>query len=260
MNKRDKEEIIKHNYLIEHISKGEFKIKETIAISSICFDHRLKDLKPIFQKYVTKENGTDKYYYDLYFEKINLIVEINEEHHEDASEIEEDLIKMNWAIEKLKCEYEYIHYDEKYGNLHDQLETLKLKMLKLIEKIGVQNTRWVENSINPFEYIQTQKRTIMVRVSESYEFKDLRQFPLQLNRKLLELDGDITVIYLTGGTGTIATPYKVNKNEWQPSSTNLIHSGRLDTGNTIVTSGSTFYSESKNTLLSPDLNEYLKKY
>jgi very-short-patch-repair endonuclease len=249
---RTNQEEIKHNYLVERIEKGDFKLKETIVVSSLCFDFRLKNIKPLFQYSILKENGIGFYFYDLYYEQINVVVEINEEYHESASQKLLDKEKEDWAKTKLNCEYLKICFHQQYGTIAGQIEAVVTKILAEISKVGVEKTFWHENQFNPFDYIKEQTKTIIVSVSEKNKIDNLNELPLQIKRDFAKID-NLTIIYLTGRTSSVATVYHVSAADWIVNNNSLFHTGKMDLTNSIIKSGSTFYNENKNIIFSPDL-------
>lgn len=253
---RTQEDILKHNYIIEHLENAEFKTKELIILSALCFDSKLWNIKPVFQLPLKKDFNSF-YFFDLYYPALNLIIEVDEEHHETASEKQNDKLKELKAKDELDCHFYRICYHEKYGNVGEQIEKVKERIFELVNQIGEEKTKWREHQFNPSDYLQQQEKTILVSVSPKNKVNPLNKMPLQIRKPILDID-ELNIIYLTGHTGTVASVYKVTPNDWISNGGNPYHNGKLDYENPIITSGSTFYKGTKNIQLSPDL-EVLKK-
>lgn len=248
---RTQEDILKHNYIIENLENAATKIKELIVLSAFCFDTKLWNLKPVFQLPLKNDLNT-VYYYDLYYPAIKLMIEVDEEHHETASEKRNDALKEEKAKSELGCHFFRICYHEKHGNVGEQIEKVKQKIFDLIEEHGVENTKWKEHQFNPKEYLEQHERTIFVSVSPKNKVNPLNEMPLQLQKQILDVD-NLNIVYLTGRTGTVASVYKVRTTDWVENGGNPYHYGTLDYDNPIIASGSTFYRETRNIQLSPDL-------
>jgi hypothetical protein len=138
--------------------------------------------------------------------------------------------------------------------VQEQIKNAKERILALMEEKGNTLDVWKENRFDAETNIETRVKTIMVFASATNRTPDLQSMPLQIKKEIHEVE-DINVIYFTGRTGTVATAYRVQPNDWNLSNGNSYHSGTINYYHDILTSGSTFYSQSKNILLSPDLRK-----
>jgi very-short-patch-repair endonuclease len=247
------QEKIKHDYIMQNLLRGFGKPIETFVISSFCLDIRLQNIKPIFQYAIQKAHGNSSYLYDLYYPKLNAIVEVDEEHHETSRE--EDSLKETYAISKLSgLHFFRIRFHESHSSVIDQIEQVKLKLLEVVAEKGIEDIKWVENQFDAEMAIQEYSKTLIISISRNKSITSLLDFPLQIPERITSIR-DLTLVYLTGNTGTVAGVYTVQPEDWLGKGTgNLKHTGAKNPQHSILQSGSTFYRKSTNILYSKDLN------
>jgi hypothetical protein len=252
---RSKQDILKHDYLVNNFERGEGKTKETMVLASFCLDIRLKAFEPKFQFPLRKAPPYESdYLYDLYYPALNSIVEVDEEHHEHSKD--EDIEKERWAASCLKCDFYRIKFHIDHGNLIDQIENVKVKLLEKAKSKSC--LEWVINQFDAEQVIQEYAKTLFVFVSDGRKFEDLPKFPLQISHSLRKVP-DLNVIYFTGGTKTVAQAFKVPEyDHWADVNGSLIHKGIRNSEHPILVSGHTLYNKNENILWSPDLNDHFK--
>lgn len=80
----------KAKYIFEQIESIKTTARHEMAIiPNLLYSERLIELKPVTQKYVAVENGV-RYYIDLYYPQLKLAIEVDEKHHNQQQEYDEN--------------------------------------------------------------------------------------------------------------------------------------------------------------------------
>jgi very-short-patch-repair endonuclease len=244
-------ERIKHSHIVDSLNKGIGKKKETFVLSSFCLDPRLRELKPFFQYPVKKPNSDAHYFYDLYYQSINVMIEVDEEHHENSKE--EDKTKEEYAVKQLGVVFFRIKFHESHAALIDQVEAVKNQILRIIAQHDFENIKWNVSLFDPENAIKSHRRTVIISVSRKRKVEDLTMMSLQIPLEIQRVR-DVNLIYLTGDTGTVAGAYIVQPEHWiRIDQGNVRHDGTQIFDHPMLLSGDTFYRKSQNILFSDDL-------
>lgn len=250
-----KQEILKHNHIIKGLSNGIGKSRETMALSSFCFDFRLQNLKPIFQFAVQKAESKNPYYYDLYYPDINVFIEVDEDHHQEAGNQRDDIEKENYAkVIKPGCRFYRIRFHESYNGVIHQIEEVKLEILQVIQEVGEERTFWRAEQFDAEEALKGYEKTMIQSISRKKKFSDPREISLQITEDIRKLPW-VDIIYVTGETGQAAYSYRVTTEQWRHDGKGQsFHNGTPNYEHPLLLSGSTFYREEQNLIWSPDLD------
>ena len=237
--KKNEQEILKLNYIISNLESGFLKTRETMVLSSFCFDHRLIDLEPKFQFRSDDSAMGNHYYYDLYYPLVKVIIEVDEDHHQKADSLRHDELKEQHAVNVLGCKFFRIKFHESQRDVFSCIEEAKLELLGRERKGGPNSTKWFMNTFKPEEAIETCTKTIMVSISRHNRFSNLLDLPLQIPKEVHSIP-DINVLYLTGSTAKSAVAFICQPGDWTLKDGNTYHRGMINPHNPFLLSGDTF--------------------
>lgn len=240
-------ELLKINFITQQLANGDFKIKETIVLSSFCMDHRLQDIEPSFQHRVVNDKTNSVYYFDLCYPWTNTYIEVDEEHHEGSASKKRDELKERYVREELKADLFKIRYHDNHGDMLKQIEDAKLAIL------GKPNLKiWEPRQFKAEDAILTHPNTILVSISKTNKSKPL-DVPLQLTSEIMQLK-DLNIVYMQGKYGTVTEAYIVQPHHWTTERGNSRHCGTRNMKNSLLQSGSTLYNKNESILYSPDIS------
>ena len=129
----------KYDHLIGQLHSTSYKKHENFIINSLFHDEKLEDFLPLTQHCVRIVDKGKYKLLDLYYRQINLVIEINESHHESTEA--EDKIRQDEVQEDLNCRSEVIFIQKK--DIPRQIQELKATMLSLKE-VAEKNGEWKE--------------------------------------------------------------------------------------------------------------------
>lgn len=150
----------KYDHLVRQIQKTAYKPHESFIVSSLLHDDKLKDLLPLTQHYVKRIDN--KYaLIDLFYPQINLAIEIDEPHHNKYSHHDNE--RQNDVEQNLKCDFFRISISN--GNILDQIEKLKQKILTLIQAHKNSWKVWEQPKTQSiFQMKEEYKNTLFVKI------------------------------------------------------------------------------------------------
>lgn len=162
----------KYEYLVNQLHRTAYKKHENYVIGSLCYDETLSELKPCTQHYVRRNDNKRYALLDLYYQQIELAVEIDEPHHYKGSHL--DKIRQQIVENDLICEF--IRIDVKKGNVISQTEALKDRIKEKIFNFKEKNKFkiWVEpNTLDIFEAKQDFRNTLFIKIKGEIHPDDL---------------------------------------------------------------------------------------
>ncbi|MGB0561377.1 MAG: AbaSI family restriction endonuclease [Spirulinaceae cyanobacterium] len=114
----------KYEHYISQLQKTTRKVHENFVVSSLFHDERLRDLLPLTQHYLRRDN-TRYALIDLYYPQLRVAIEIDESHHENA--IEEDKRRQADVEKRNRCEFQRIRILSR--NVLAEIEDLKKHLI-----------------------------------------------------------------------------------------------------------------------------------
>ncbi len=138
------------NYVVNQLSKTFDKKFENYVVTRIYHSLDRNDVKFVTQQYVIREEGYALT--DLYFPQLDLHIEVDEDHHNKAKNIEKDKIREYEIVERTEHKVVRIKITEDIYEINKQIDDvvnlIKSKIDKLIS-LGKWKAWSFERELNP---------------------------------------------------------------------------------------------------------------
>lgn len=240
----------KSNYIIGQINSAKNKKYEIAIIVPLLTDIDLLCLCPYTQYPVTTKSGKQKYI-DLYYEQIQLAIEVCEPFHE--YQVNDDSIRKDEIDEILKCDFYEISIDSSFV-LFDEIKKLKKRIIEKIDerKNAGSFTNW-EIPFHTMEQVAIDYPKSISVNADNFALGALG--PISINEKIRE-NADTLIVY---SGDTITKVYDISSSFWtecDDKSKGYIHNGIEMPNHPLLASGATNWNITTNRFLGNDIKKY----